>query len=164
MTISDDLRLLAYKQYEDLPDASIKEGHLVNEDGDAVVYVSVREIEDIASRIESEMIGLPTDADGGFIKYGNTVYTRKGEQLVVSSIRYCGFGNWIINAHGEDGINHYYPDELTHAGHVSIGDVACKIDNAATAIDNSNGEMYISPTTLRKWSAELRNAGGDGDE
>lgn len=119
MKVSDELR----------EKARILEGYLET-------LVTTKELDDLADRIDSEMVELPKDRDGVPIHVGDTVYSEDGMSYEVVSF---SFGRWPggVTVHAVDGFSQWrdlIPERLTHTRHDSWERIADELDEQAGSL------------------------------
>lgn len=128
MKVSDELR----------EKARILEGYLET-------LVTTKELDDLADRIDSEMVELPKDRDGVPIHVGDTVYSEDGMSYEVVSF---SFGRWPggVTVHAVDGFSQWrdlIPERLTHTRHDSWERIADELDEwSEDNRVNGDGEVF----------------------
>lgn len=110
----------------------------------------------------SNMVELPLDRNGEVINIGDTVYEEptKGK-LTVTCLRYCN-GDWVVNTSSSNGLEDYFPQDLTHKEFTSIFVLAEQVKDIAE--DNKNSLNQKIYDNLCNISDQLKKLSDDYDE
>ena len=88
-----------------------------------------KELNDLADRIDAEMVELPRDADGKPIHVGETVYNLDGYKHMAVSLRLYGEEDptWMVSMGMDACVN---PSRITHERPDSLERIADEIEKA----------------------------------
>lgn len=110
----------------------------------------------------SNMVELPLDRNGEVINIGDTVYEEptKGK-LTVTCLQYRD-GDWVVNTSSSNGLEGYFPQDLTHKEFVSLFILAEQVRDVAE--DNKNSLNQKIYDNLCNISDQLKKLSDDYDE
>ena len=111
-----------------------------------------RDLTAIADRIDSEMVELPKDADGEYIRVGDTL-DGYGKTIEVVELRY-GRGGWVLISRDGNG----YADTFAFAHHhePTVEDVLQKL--LEQAVGYSDAHTTVALNAIAECAAKLRLA------
>lgn len=110
----------------------------------------------------SNMVELPLDKYGEVINIGDTVYEEPAKgKLTVTCLQYCD-GDWVVNASSSNGLESYFPQDLTHKEFTSIFVLAEQVKDIAE--DNKNSLNQKIYNNLCNISDQLKKLSDDYDE
>ena len=122
-------------------------------------YMSLRELEAIADRIDAELVELPKSADGEYIHVGDVVYLDDGRKAEVRRIQLSERENSICFDVCGDFFS-LWPENLTHTAPDSFERIADELDAWCNRVD-VDGDACGKPRVLAERIRKLAKEQGD---
>lgn len=121
----------------------------------------------LADRIDAEMVELPRDKDGVPIHVGSTVYLKDGHRTVVHSIDLMADSARIICWENGSGYLPFNQSDLSNKPADSLERIADDIERAEKWCDQNGhygtGVTSVEERTLRDWAERIRKLAENED-